>query len=103
MPTEIPTTFSGEEMLGFHRYRLAEQVEEWVTESVANLTAAKKLCEELERKNMVKTERQRETLSAVQHIIQSALEAGLTPMLQYSTELFSDFASAFEDEDKGDS
>ena len=35
MPTDTPTTFSGKEMLGFHRYRLAEQVEEWVTEAVA--------------------------------------------------------------------
>lgn len=102
MPTESPTKFSGKEILEFHRYRLAEQVEEWVTEAVENLTAARKLCAEMERKNMVKTERQRETLSAVQHIIQSALEAGIAPMLQHSTELFSDFATAFADEDAGE-
>jgi hypothetical protein len=37
MPTKIPTTFSGDEMLAFHRFRLTEQVDESVTEEVANL------------------------------------------------------------------
>jgi hypothetical protein len=100
MPTDIPTTFSRDEMLGYHGYRVAEQIEQCVTGAVASPTAARKLCEEMQRKNLVKTERQRETLAAAQHIIISALEAGGKTMLQFSPDLFNDFATAFEDGDE---
>jgi hypothetical protein len=98
MSTPIPTTFSGQEMVSFHRYRLAEQIDEWVTEALADLTAAKKLSAEMRRKSMVKTEEQEKTLAAVEHVIQCALEAGQAPMLQFSSEVLSDFLGAFEDE-----
>jgi hypothetical protein len=92
--------FSGKELLGFHRFRIAEQVEEWVSEALTNLIAAKKLCRELERKNMIKTKRQREMFDAMEHLIQCALEAGHVPMLQFSTDLLMDFGAAFEDGDE---
>jgi hypothetical protein len=98
--TTSPITFTRQEVVALHRSRVADQVDEWVTEAVNNLVAAKKLCEAMKRNNLVKTERQRETLDGVHRIIQSALEAGHVPMLQYSYELLNDFSAAFADEDE---
>jgi hypothetical protein len=97
LPWDPP--LSPQDLVDFHCFRLAEQVDEWITEAIANLTGAKKLLAELERKNMVKTPDQRATFDAVQHLVQCALAAGdgpHVPMLQYSNALLWNFGDAFE-------